>query len=443
MMNSRPTKKPDTLRGPFKGMRTSMARLFASKRFTFAISLLAAVFAWSALVASDGTLSREKTFSNVAVGVTGETTLKTRGYIVMDDIEALIPGVRMVVEVAQQNYNRVSGTSYGPYIDVTDVQGVGENVLPVSFSSQMYGPVVSCEPSSVVVNVERYITRRVPVVLELAGEAPQGMYLDAYKTDPTMLSVSGPQSLVSSVARAAAKLDLSALSLDRASDRTAIRVTLQNAKGEPVISDKISITNQTVITDSIVVETELVPSRDVPLNLSAFVQGEPAPGYELVAVTTEQETLTVAARKETLDGIEFLTTDQPLDIEGAAQDVSGYVRLKRLTGVENTLPSEIAVTAQIQEKTIERTLRNVDVEVDGLPAGMKAALSGRQATVQLTGRYTFIDALQREDVRLFVDVSGLEAGEHVLPVQIRIDNAPEFTCALSTPEVTVTITDKP
>ena len=209
MMNSRPTKKPDTLRGPFKGMRTSMARLFASKRFTFAISLLAAVFAWSALVASDGTLSREKTFSNVAVGVTGETTLKTRGYIVMDDIEALIPGVRMVVEVAQQNYNRVSGTSYGPYIDVTDVQGVGENVLPVSFSSQMYGPVVSCEPSSVVVNVERYITRRVPVVLELAGEAPQGMYLDAYKTDPTMLSVSGPQSLVSSVARAAAKLDLS------------------------------------------------------------------------------------------------------------------------------------------------------------------------------------------------------------------------------------------
>lgn len=443
MMNSRPTKKPDSPRGPFKGLRSGMARMLASKRFTFVVSLLAAVFAWSALVASDGTLSREKTFTNVSVGVTGETTLKSRGYIVMDDIEALIPGVRMTVEVAQQNYSRVSGTSYGPHIDVTHVQGVGENELPVSFSSQLYGPVVSCEPASIVVNVERYITRRVPVVLELTGEAPQGVYLDSYKTDPTMLSVSGPQSLVSSVARAAAKLDLSALSPERASDRAAVNVTLQNAKGEPVVSDKITITNQTVITDSIVVETELVPSRDVPLDLAAFVKGEPAPGYELVAVRTEQETLSVAARQETLDSIEFLTTEQPMDIEGASQDVSGYVRLKRLTGVENTLPSEIAVTAEIREKTIERTLRNVDVEVDGLSAGMKAALSSRQATVQLTGLYTFIDALKREDVRLFVDVSGLSAGEHVLPVQIRIDNAPEFACALSTPEVTVTITDTP
>ena len=443
MMNSRPTRRPDSPRGPFRGLRSSMARVFASKRFTLAVSLLIAIFAWSALVASDGTLTREKVFQNVSVGVTGETTLKSRGYIVMDDIEALLPGVRMVVEVTQQNYNRVSGTSYSPHIDVTDVQGVGENELNVSFSSQLYGPVISCEPSSIVVNVERYITRRVPVVLELVGEAPEGVYLDSYKTDPTMLSVSGPQSLVSSVARAAAKLDLSALTLERAEDRAAVDVTLQNAKGEPVASDKITITNQTVITDSIVVETELVPSREIPLNLDAFVKGEPAPGYELVAITADQTALSVAARQETLDGIEFLTTDQPMDISGADQDVSGYVRLKRLTGVENTLPTEIAVTAEIREKTIERTLRNVDVEIDGLSAGQKAALSSRQTTVQLTGPYTFIDALAREDVRLFVDVSGLEAGEHVLPVQIHIDNAQAFTCALSTPQITVTITEKP
>lgn len=442
MMNSRPTKRPDAPRGPFKGLRSGMSRLLASKRFMFAASLLVAVFAWSALVASDGTLTREKVFPNVAVSVSGESALKSRGYIVMDDIEELVPGVRMTVEVTQQNYNRVSGTSYNPHFDLTDVQGVGENELPISFSSQLYGPVVSCEPSSIVVNVERYITRRVPVVLELVGETPQGMYLDSYKTDPTMLSVSGPQSLVSSVARATAKLDLASLSLDRASDRSALNVELQSAKGEPIVSDKISITNQTVITDSIVVETELVPTRDVPLNLETFVEGEPAPGYVLAAITTEQESLAVAARQETLDTIEFLTTDQPLDIEGATSSVSGYVRLKRLTGVENTLPTEIAVTAEIQEQTIERTLRNIDVEIDGLAQDMKAALSNKQTTVQLTGLYTFIDGLQREDVRLFVDASGLEAGKHVLPVQIRIDNAQEFTCALSTPEITVTITDK-
>ena len=299
--------------------------------------------------------------------------------------------------------------------------------------------MVACEPSSITVNVERYMTRRVPVVLEMTGEAPQGVYLDAYKTDPTMLSVSGPQSLVSSVSRAVARLDLGALSPERMSDRTALAIKLQDAQGNAVVSDKLEVTNQTVITDAIVVDTELVPARDIPLALDTLVQGEPAEGYELKGVSAQPEALSVAARQETLDSLEFLTTDQPLDITGAAQDVSGYVKLRRVTGAENTLPTEIAVTAHIQEKTLERTLRGVPVEVDGLGEGLRATLSSRQLTVLLTGGYGFISTLNKDSVRLFVDCEGLEPGEHVLPVQIRIDNAPPFSCALSAPELTVQI----
>lgn len=62
--------------------------------------------------------------------------------------------------------------------------------------------------------------------------------------------------------------------------------------------------------------------------------------------------------------------------------------------------------------------------------------------MQLTGGYHFINGLTQEDVRLFVDVNGLGEGTHEVPVQISIDNAPEFTCALSSPEITVTIKAK-
>ena len=103
MMNSRPTKKPDSLRGPFRGLRSTLSRLLASKRFLLLLSFLAAIIIWSALVASDGTLPREKVFPYVAAGVTGESTLKSRGFIVMDDIKEMVPGVRLSVEVAQQS----------------------------------------------------------------------------------------------------------------------------------------------------------------------------------------------------------------------------------------------------------------------------------------------------------------------------------------------------
>ncbi|MBQ2990177.1 MAG: hypothetical protein IJD60_02665, partial [Clostridia bacterium] len=152
-----------------------------------------------------------------------------------------------------------------------------------------------------------------------------------------------------------------------------------------------------------------------------------------------EESLTVAAGEDVIDAIEFLTTDNPLDIDGATQSVSGYVRLKRPSGVKNALPAEMAVTAEIREKKIERTLSSVPVDVDGLLADQHATLDHKKVTVQLTGPYSFMKGLQKEDIRLFVDATGLEAGSYVLPVQIRIDNAADFSCALSRPEITVTI----
>ena len=224
MMNSRPTRKPEG-RGPFLKLRRMIAGVAASKPFLITVSALAAIVCWSALVASDGTLTRQKVFANVAVSVTGDAALKSRGYIVMDDILEEVPAVKMTVEVTQSNYNRVSGTSYNPHFDLTQITGEGENELSVTYSSQLYGPVVSCEPSAITVHVERYITRRVPVVIEMTGAMPEGMYLDSYKTDPTTLSVSGPQSLVASVARVVARLDQSDLSALRMTDRAEHRAS--------------------------------------------------------------------------------------------------------------------------------------------------------------------------------------------------------------------------
>lgn len=439
MMNRRPTKRNDSPRGPFRNLRSTMLSIIASKRFLLFVSLLIAVLSWSALVVSDATLTRPKFFQNVPVNVTNESTLKSRGYIVMDDIKALVPSVRMTVEVTQQNYNRVTSTSYNPHFDLSKVEGEGENTLTVNYSSQLYGPVIDCVPESVTVNVERYMTRRVPVVVELTGYEQENVYLDNYRTDPNMLSVSGPQSLVTRVARAVAKLDLSTLSLDRMSDRTALDVELQDSAGNTIVSDKLEITNQTVITDSVIVDTEVVPAAMVPLAIEGMVIGEPAEGYELIGVYVEQDALRVAAKKDLLGSIEFITTESPLDIAGATGTVDGYVKIKRLMGVENALPSEIAVTAEIAEKTIERTLRSVEIVIEGVGDGLAAKASEKSSTVQLTGAYSFIESLEREDVRLYVDAGGLEAGKHTLPVQIRIDNAEAFTCALSVPEIMVTL----
>ena len=67
-------------------------------------------------------------------------------------------------------------------------------------------------------------------------------------------------------------------------DKTALDIELQDSNGNAIVSDKLEVTNQSVITSSVTVETELVPMRQVPLRASAFVSGEPAEGYELTGI---------------------------------------------------------------------------------------------------------------------------------------------------------------
>ena len=258
-----------------------------------------------------------------------------------------------------------------------------------------------------------------------------------------MLSVSGPQSVVSTVTRAVVRLEASLLTAERMNDRTALAVELQDASGAAVTHEKLQITNQTIITDSVVVETDLIPTKDVPFDMDAFVTGEPAQGYELTGVTLAQSSVTVAAAQETLDAITELTTDQPLDISGATGDVTDYVRLRRIAGVSGSLPTEIAVTAHVSEITLERTFTSVPVRIEGLDEeAYSASLSRRSVTAQITGGYFFVNGLKAEDILLYVEAGGLEAGSHELPVQVHIDGAEGFSCALSSPQVMLTIREK-
>ena len=435
MMNSRPPRKSSNGRSRFS---KAFSRLINNKIFLALFSLGLAFAIWGVLIASDGSLTRRKVLADAPVSVTGEASLISRGYIVTDNILELVPNVDMIVQVTQGTYDRATASVYNPHFELTQVTGEGENTLNVVFSSQVYGQVISCEPSSVKVNVERYITRRVPVLVELTGILPSGYYLKSYKSDPTSLTVSGPQSVVSGIARVVVRLNQNDLTAERMVDRLALNLELQRSDGSKVESDKLTVTNQSVITGSVIVETELIPLKAVPVEASEFVSGTPAKGYRLAAIELAASSVDVAASQEILDTISVITTDTPLDITDATESVTGYVRLRKLTGIDSTLPAEIGVKAVIEEEELTRQFHQVSIQVRGDSAGA-ASLASRRTNVRVTGKYTAVKALTADDILLSVDVTGLEAGTHVLPIKASVINQPDLTVEPDTGEVQVVI----
>ena len=440
MMNSRPTRKSES-KGPMRRFQRGFARLTSNKLFLKIAAVVMAVIIWGIMVASDGTLTRHKTFQGATLGVTGEAALTSRGYIVTDNLSEILPKVDMVVEVTQANYDRVTASSYNPHLELTQITGEGENVLPIVYSSQLYGQVISCQPSSVAVNVERYVTRRIPVVTEMVGQTAEGLYLDSYKTDPTTLSVSGPQSLVTTVSRIVVRLDQNTLSEERMSDKTSLEIELQAADGTPIRSEKLTVTNQGVITTSVTVETELTRMRKIPLEEKAFVKGEPASGFELKSIELAERTMDVAGSQDILDAISMITTDEPLNIDGASEDVSGFVRIRRVTGIRNTLPTEVSVKAHIEETTVSKTLRNLPVTVRNLSDTDKATLGTNRVNVYLNGPYTQVTPLTSADIEVYLDAAE-EADEGKLQVHVRIENAKNVVAEPEPKSISITVKSK-
>ena len=77
------------------------------------IALLISLLLWAGLISQDETLTRDKTWQNVNITVSGEESLKKSGYIVTSNLEELLSGVSVTAAVPQKQYETADASAMG------------------------------------------------------------------------------------------------------------------------------------------------------------------------------------------------------------------------------------------------------------------------------------------------------------------------------------------
>ncbi|MCL2545458.1 MAG: CdaR family protein, partial [Clostridia bacterium] len=296
----------------------------------------------------------------------------------------------------------------------------------------------------VVLNVEEYATvGRIPVVVELTGKPRPDLWVDTPRADPITVSVGGPRPLVDQVARVVAELDVGALAGDdRVSARTAVHFVPQDAAGNDLASPLLQVSSvDGVMLDRVNVDVSWYAQREIPLDVTSAVFGEPAEGFELVAVSAEPVGVAVAAPQNVLDELSRAFVE-PIDITGAMGTLSVPARVRRMADARHVSMEEVVITAVISEQRVERRFRNLSIEVRGLPDDRAARLRTSRTGVAITGGYHWIQQLKDSDLTLYVNVSDLPPGEHQVPVQARAHGSDNFFYVADEETVTVTITQR-
>lgn len=434
------TQTPESRPAPESRFRLIWKRISRHPVLKLSSVLLAIIF-WLVVIASDPSIERQKEIL-ASASVTGADTLRTRGYVVTDDLTSEAINVEITAKVTQGNYNRATASSFSPRLDLSQITGEGRQEVFFTAGYSTYGEVVSFNPKSVFVNVERYITRsRVPVTVRTAGEAPEGLWHSSATSDPSMVSVSGPASLVEQVRRAVVELPLESMDAAVENNRVTVPITLETSTGEKIESPLIRVTSESVTVDSVLLECSVLPTRSYTVDAQSAVTGTPAHGYRIGEIHVSPETVVIADSADALDNMQAMFVQSPVDVSGATEDLLVTVPLAGATAHAYSSAREVAVSVSIVPAEHTHTYNDLPVQVDNLAPGLTARLSRERLGAIITGAYQDVEGLKAANIHLYVDASGLGEGVYNVEVCCRVDGTEAY--AFTPQQQTVTLTIQP
>lgn len=388
------------------------------------LALLLAVCLWAGLITQDPTLTRERVFTDAPVSITGSETLRRNGLIVLSGLEDENLLSRLRVEVPQREYNTVTSANYNPRVELSRITQPGEQQIKLyATSTTAYGSVQDISPATLDVVVDEYVTNyRIPVSVNVVGEYPEGFYGGAFTRDPSLVALSGPKSLVDQVARIYVDYDASALTPEAGEVATALPMRFVDREGNEIVSDLLEVTSSGVVLRSIIIEQDLYPIRVLPVSDLDIISGEPAKGYQITGVEISPTVLRAAGDETIINDIQSLFMENTVNVDGVTESITTSLRVKKPSELAYLNSTTVNVTVTVEPVILSSSLSSVKVRARGMASGQSVSLDTSTLSAIVTGPQLQVESLRAANVTAYVDVSGLENGEYILPVQFHVED---------------------
>jgi len=356
-----------------------------------------------------------------------------------DEIHTLSSAVP--VEVVGQDPGLVISTDYPGEVEVTlrapsstwerlnadpnsvrailDLSGLSNGIHDLNIQIQVTERpvrIVSASPASVTITLDSLVTRSLPLDLSLAGQPAIGYQAGEASLEPTEVIIAGAKSVVERVTRARVVVNLDGI---RESIDQTPPVELLDENSQPV--EALTITPPSAQVS--VPVSQQGGYRD--LAVKVVVRGQVASGYRLANILVFPPVITVySGDPAVVSALPGVVETQPLDLQDASNNITTRLELNLPPGVSVVGERTVLIQAGISPIESSLTLSDEQVEVIGLPSSLVAQISPTTVDVIVFGPLPLLDTLTRQDVRVTVDVTGLQAGTHQLTpiVEILISN---------------------
>jgi YbbR domain-containing protein len=322
------------------------------------------------------------------------------------------------------------------WIDLTGL-GAGEHTVPVQARVERRAArIVQVTPSEIFLNLEQEVRRVYPVNVLVEGEPAIGYQAGQLNYTPEEVIVVGGESVVNQVVEVRAQIDITSAVQ---SVETTIALEPLDEAGQ-IVEDVILQPNTVSIYQPV---TLLGGYRNVIVK--PVYSGLLAEGYKLTNITvTPPGVVVFSSDLQLLTDLPGFIETEPLDLTGAQDDVEAFLALSVPDGIE--VPNEQRVLVQVSISAIESNLAfPLPVELVGLGRGLAAQVAPSTVDIIFSGPMPVLNTITPSDIRVFVDVTGLDVGVYqrsptvtFLPERVRTESV-----LPSTVEITIFLAPTP
>ena len=315
------------------------------------------------------------------------------------------------------------GTKGSVHVDIACNKSVYTNSLNFN------GKVKNLE-----LTLEALMKQPFKVIANTSGSVADGYALgDVKVTNSQLITVSGPESIVSKVDKIIATINVSGM-YEEITDDNII----------PVLYDKdgkeIPTTRLTLSSDRVAITAQILSTKEVPINFNTT--GRPTGDSEVLSVEGNISSVLVKGSASALNALSSIdVSGDILDVTDAKEDIITTVDITEFLpdGISLVNAEDASITVTIKIKTISTRTVNIstdNIEVKGLASDYELKFSSAVLAITVTGDDKDLSVLTADKIKGSIDVSALSEGTHTVAVDIQLDEE-KYTCDSVAVRVTI------
>ena len=286
------------------------------------------------------------------------------------------------------------------------------------------------------VSLEDLMKRRFIITAYTSGKVADGYALgEVTVTNPNVLNVSGPASIVNKIDSVVATIDVDGMSMNLSDN---VIPALYDADGQEIDTTKLKLSNTTVT-----ISAKILSVKEIPLVFST--SGVPYGDNRVVEISSKPETIKVKGSSTTLNPLSSLNIPgDVLNVSGASEDITTTIDISEYLpdGVElvNASDATVTVTVRIEAYELKKfNLSTSQINVNGLDSNYDLSFDQSTVAVTVSGLKNDLNKLNTSQLSASIDVTDLGVGTHQVNLDLNLD---EDNYAYQTITVTIEIKDK-